>query len=46
VKLLLDKGADISAQGGPFGSALQAASFRGNTETARLLLDKGADISA
>jgi hypothetical protein len=33
VVLLLDRGADVNAQGGKFGNALQAASYRGNRET-------------
>ncbi|KAI1571711.1 Arp Ankyrin repeat, partial [Pyrenophora tritici-repentis] len=45
VKLLLDKGADVNAQGGLHGNALQAASERGHTEVVKLLLDKGADIA-
>jgi ankyrin repeat protein len=45
-KLLLDKGADISAQGGHYGNALQAATSRGHIEIVKLLLDKGADINA
>ena len=46
VSSLLGNGADVNAQGGRYGSALQAASFGGNAETVKLLLDKGADISA
>jgi hypothetical protein len=30
VKMLLDKGADVNAQGGDYGNALQAASDRGH----------------
>ncbi|KAI9146775.1 Ankyrin repeat domain-containing protein [Paramyrothecium foliicola] len=44
-KLLLEKGADINAQGGEYGNALQAASARGHLEIAKLLLEKGADIN-
>jgi ankyrin repeat protein len=43
---LLDKGADIHAQGGEYGNALQAASDRGYAEIVRLLLNKGAQINA
>jgi ankyrin repeat protein len=32
VKLLLDKGADVSAQGGYYGNALQAASSDGHEQ--------------
>jgi hypothetical protein len=45
-KLLLDKGADVNAQGGFYGNALQAASSGGYEEVVRLLLDKGADVNA
>jgi ankyrin repeat protein len=38
----LDKGADVNAQGGYFGNALQAASAEGYQEIVQLLLDKGA----
>jgi ankyrin repeat protein len=46
VKLLLDKGADVNAQGGRYGNALQAASWGGHKATVKLLLDKGAEINA
>ncbi|KAF8344777.1 ankyrin repeat-containing domain protein [Amanita rubescens] len=46
VKLLLDRGADVNAQGGIYGNALQAASERGRDEIAKLLLDKGAYVNA
>jgi ankyrin repeat protein len=46
VKLLLDKGAEVSAQGGHYGNALQAASDGGHEAVVKLLLDKGADVSA
>ncbi|KAF2625511.1 hypothetical protein BU25DRAFT_371926, partial [Macroventuria anomochaeta] len=45
-KLLLNNGADVNAQGGLYGNALQAASFGGHKETVRLLLNKGAEINA
>ncbi|KAF2647015.1 hypothetical protein K491DRAFT_615416, partial [Lophiostoma macrostomum CBS 122681] len=41
-KLLLDKGADVNAQGGLYGNALQAASIKGHEQVVKLLLDKGA----
>ncbi|ORY09452.1 hypothetical protein BCR34DRAFT_516475, partial [Clohesyomyces aquaticus] len=46
VKLLLDKGADVNAQGGRYGNALQAALVKGNEQVVKLLLDKGADVNA
>jgi hypothetical protein len=46
VQLLLDKGANINAQGGDYGTALQAAALRGHQAVVQLLLDKGADINA
>ncbi|OCK72824.1 hypothetical protein K432DRAFT_278319, partial [Lepidopterella palustris CBS 459.81] len=44
--LLLDKGADVNAQGGEYGNALYAASDRDHEQVVRLLLDKGADVNA
>ncbi|KAF7446386.1 ankyrin repeat domain containing protein [Pyrenophora tritici-repentis] len=46
VKMLLDAGADINAQGGNHGNALQAASLRGHKQVVKMLLDKGVDINA
>ncbi|KAH7345940.1 hypothetical protein BKA66DRAFT_325499 [Pyrenochaeta sp. MPI-SDFR-AT-0127] len=46
VKLLLDKGADVNAQGGSYGNALYAASVKGHEQVVKLLLDKGADVDA
>jgi hypothetical protein len=45
-RLLVDKGADVNAQGGENGNALQAASAEGHETVVRLLIDKGADINA
>ncbi|RYP62609.1 hypothetical protein DL771_009652 [Monosporascus sp. 5C6A] len=44
--LLLEKGADVNARGGPCGNALQAASIRGNENIVTMLLEKGADVNA
>ena len=45
IQLLLNKGADINAQGGYYDSALQIASFQGNEAVIRLLLNEGADAN-
>jgi ankyrin repeat protein len=45
-RLLLDKGADVNAQGGLYGNALQAASSGGHEQVVKTLLDKGADVNA
>jgi ankyrin repeat protein len=45
-KLLLDKGAEVNAQGGRYGNALQAASARGREAVVKLLLDKGSEVKA
>jgi hypothetical protein len=41
-KLLLDQGADVNAQGGRYGNALQAASAGGHEQVVKTLLDAGA----
>ncbi|OHW99045.1 ankryin repeat protein [Colletotrichum incanum] len=46
VQMLLDKGADVNAQGSNYGNALQAASLEGHKEIVQMLLDKGADVNA
>ncbi|CAN9326560.1 unnamed protein product [Alternaria alternata] len=44
-ELLLDKGANVNAQGGRYGNALQAASFKGHKAVVKLLLNKGANVN-
>jgi ankyrin repeat protein len=44
--LVLEKGADVNAQGGEYGNALQAASKAGHQPIVQLLLEKGADVNA
>ena len=46
VRLLLERGADVNAQGGIYGTALQAAAYDGNEDIVRLLLERGADVNA
>jgi ankyrin repeat protein len=46
VQLLLGAGAEVNAQGGSYGNALQAASFVGHEGMVRLLLEAGADVHA
>jgi ankyrin repeat protein len=46
VQMLLDKNADVNAQGGEYGNALQAASAKGHKEVVQMLLNKNADINA
>jgi hypothetical protein len=44
VGLLVEKGANVNAQGGEYGNALVAASHRGHKVIMGLLLEKGAMI--
>ena len=44
--MLLDKGANVNAQGGKYGNALQAASAEGHEQMVKILLDKGANVNA
>ena len=46
LKELLAKDADVKAQGGQDGKALQAACSRGRVEVVKLLLDKDANVKA
>ena len=46
VQMLLEKGADVNAQGGYYGNALQAASSEGHETVVQILLEKGADVNA
>jgi ankyrin repeat protein len=44
--IICEEQADVNAQGGPYGNALQAASANGKEEVVRLLLEKGANVNA
>ena len=46
VKLLLDAGVNVDANGGRFHTALQAACYAGHMEVVNILLERGADIHA
>ena len=46
VQILLEKGADVNAQGGSYGNALQAASFERHDAIVHRLLEAGADINS
>ncbi|KAI5793532.1 hypothetical protein FPQ18DRAFT_170759 [Pyronema domesticum] len=46
VHLLVEKGADVNAEGGRYGNALQAAAGDGHEAIVKLLIDKGADVNA
>jgi ankyrin repeat domain-containing protein 50 len=43
---LMDAGAEVNAQGGHYGNALQAASFEGHKKVVRILMDAGAEVNA
>ncbi|CEO59613.1 Putative Pfs, NACHT and Ankyrin domain protein [Penicillium brasilianum] len=45
-QVLISKGADVNAQGGQYGNALQAASLGGHEEVVKMLLDQGVDVNA
>jgi ankyrin repeat protein len=42
----LNRDAEVNAEGGYFGNALQAASFNGHEQIVRLLVEKGANVNA
>ncbi|KAJ5675431.1 hypothetical protein N7462_008328 [Penicillium macrosclerotiorum] len=46
VQILLERGADVNAQGGDYGTALCAASFCGYDQIVQILLEQGADVNA
>src|ERR1700728_1067158 len=46
VKALVMNGVDVNAQGGFYGNALQAASYKGHEAIVGLLLENGADVNA
>lgn len=46
IQFILGHNPDINAQGGKYGSALQAAAQRGDAEIVKILLDNGADVNA
>ncbi|KAJ7436966.1 hypothetical protein B0H11DRAFT_2362535 [Mycena galericulata] len=46
VCILLEKGANVNAAGGRYGSSLQAAAAGGHTEIVGILLEKGANVNA
>jgi ankyrin repeat protein len=48
VQLLLEKGAEVNAQGGHYENALQAASafLRGHDKIVQLLLKNGVEVNA
>ena len=45
VKMLLDAGADVNAQGELYGNALEVAADRGYKDVVHLLLENGADVN-
>ena len=45
IQLLLKRRADVKAQGGYYGNALQAACYKGYMSTVKLLLKEGANVN-
>ncbi len=45
-ELLIANGANVNAEGGQYGNALQAASYQGHQAIAELLIAMGADVNA
>ena len=43
---LVEKGAEVNAQGGVYSNALQVASARSHDQVVQLLLENGADVNA
>ena len=46
VEMSLNEGAEVNAQGGPYGNALQAASAGGHEKVVQMLLKRGAKVNA
>ncbi|KAF8424851.1 ankyrin repeat-containing domain protein [Tirmania nivea] len=46
MRLLVGRGADVNAQGGRYGNALQFAAYAGQLEVVQFLLDNGAKVNA
>ncbi|KAJ5899266.1 hypothetical protein N7495_004010 [Penicillium taxi] len=44
--MLLERGADVNAQDGYYGHALQAACSKGHDKIAQMLLEQGADVNS
>ncbi|KAF2124635.1 hypothetical protein P153DRAFT_325872, partial [Dothidotthia symphoricarpi CBS 119687] len=44
-KVMLSHGADVNAQGGRYGNALQAASAEGHEQVVKMLLNKGTNVN-
>jgi ankyrin repeat protein len=44
--MLLKRGADVNARGGPYGIALQAASHWGRKKVVSMLIQQGAYVNA